>query len=475
MTKKFSGNILALSLPCILLSLFTPLESLTINTPSFLTGFTSSPPASCDEINAVSARELSLKESIDIAFLNNKAIQIQEEELDVSRAGILGAKSAFWPKLSAKYGYTDNGASFTVNQAVAQNSKKDIGTFTGYTNDNRVGLAVNETVYNGGADIAVLKESRLGLKVQEETLRARKLDVAFETKRLYYGLLLSYETERITEELLHEAQAHYYDVKTKFGQGSSSKFDVLQSSVQVSKIVPEVVKAKNATQLIMAEFKKVLSLDMNEPIKANGRLAYSPSEITEGEFLKEAYRSNPEMILKVLGIDISKWEIEYAKSGYYPQVGANFGYDYRSNNMNTIFDYRHTNWALGVTVGLSIFDGMSTKAKVDAAKAKYSQAHLEKEDFSDQLVVNVKSACLDMIEADAIVKSQESAIVEAKDALRIARIGYDNGVTTNLDVLDTQVSLSQVERNLSEGIYDYLIAKAQIDRVMGRESYGEER
>ena len=60
---------------------------------------------------------------------------------------------------------------------------------------------------------------------------------------------------------------------------------------------------------------------------------------------------------------------------------------------------------------------------------------------------------------------------EAKDALRIAEIGYDNGVTTNLDVLDTQVSLSQVEKNLAEGIYDYLIARAQLDRVMGREAY----
>ncbi len=420
---------------------------------------------------ADSARELSLKDSIGIAFLSNKPIQIQEEELSVAKAQILGAKSAFWPKLAATYGYTYNGAAFDIGSAAAKNSKKDIGTFTGYTNDNKVNVAVTESVYNGGADIAALKEARLGMKVQEETLRARKLDVAFDTKRLYYGLLLAYETERITEALLNEAKAHYDDVKSKFEQGTSSKFDVLQSSVQVSKIVPEVVKAKNAIQIITAEFKKAIGLKMDENIGLTGRLSYSLSEIIEESFLKEAYKNNPEMILKILGIDIQKWEIEYAKSGYYPQVAANFGYDYRSNNMNTIFDYRHTNWALGVTVGLSIFDGMSTKAKVDAAKARYSQARLEKENITDQLAVDVKSACLDMNEADAIVKSQRDAIVEAKDALRIAEIGYDNGVTTNLDVLDAQVSLSQVEKNLSEGIYDYLIARAQLDKVMGRESY----
>ncbi|MDD5136198.1 MAG: TolC family protein, partial [Candidatus Omnitrophica bacterium] len=173
------------------------------------------------EETAGGLRELSLKDSINIAFLNNKAIQIQEEELEYAKAGLLGAKSAFWPKLAAQYDYTYNGYAFNLG-AVAAGAKKDPGIFTGYKNDNKVGLGVTETVYNGGADIASLKESRLGVKVQEETLRARKLDVAFETKRLYYGLLLAYETERIAEALLHDAKAHYDDVKSKFDQGTSS-------------------------------------------------------------------------------------------------------------------------------------------------------------------------------------------------------------------------------------------------------------
>lgn len=441
---------------------------------SLLLSFAAPSSVPCAELSLNTGRELSLADAISIAFLNNKSIQIQSEEIDIAKAAILGAKSAFWPKLSTSYGYTDNGAAFDLRKlAIQGGSKKDTGIFTGYTNDNKITLQVNDTIYNGGADIAILKESRLGLKVQEETLRARKLDVAFETKRLYYGLLLAYETERIAQALYNNAKAHYDDVKSKYEQGTSSKFDLLQSSVQVSKIVPEVVKAGNAIQIITAELKKVLGLKQEDAITVTGHLNFSPIEITEEEFLKGAYKNNPEMILKLFGIDISKWEIEYAKSGYYPQVNANFGYTYRSNNLNTIFNYQHSDWALGVTVGLSIFDGMATKAKVDSAKAKYAQAFLYKEDVADQLAVDVKSACLDMKKSEAIIQSQKDAIIEAKEALKIAIIGYDNGVTTNLDVLDTQVSLSQVERNLAEGIYDYLMAKAQLDRVMGRETYSE--
>ncbi|MDD3906361.1 MAG: TolC family protein [Candidatus Omnitrophica bacterium] len=458
MAKKNTGKIPAILLStCLLLSLSA-----------------SSTAFSDESVPSSSAKELSLKDSIGIAYLNNKDIQIQAESLDIAKAGILGAKSAFWPKLAATYGYTYNGFAFNLG-ALAANTKKDIGIFSGYQNDNKVGVSVNETIYNGGADIAVLKESRLELKVQEETLRARKLDVAFEAKRLYYGLLLAYETERIAQNLFNQSKAHYDDVKAKFEQGTSSKFDVLQSSVQVAKVVPEVVKAKNAIEIITAEFKKVIGIRPGDDIRLLGHLRYTLIDAKEDDSLKEAYKNNPEMILKTLGIDISKWEIEYAKSGYYPQVGANFGYNYRSNNLETIFDYRHTNWAAGVTVGMSIFDGMATKAKVDAAKAKYGQAFLAKANIADQLVVDVKTACLDMKKADAIAVSQRDAIVEAKEAVRIAEIGYDNGVTTNLDVLDTQVSLSQVEKNLAEGIYDYLMAQAQLDRILGRENSGEEK
>ncbi|MFA6320813.1 MAG: TolC family protein [Candidatus Omnitrophota bacterium] len=455
MTEKLLKHISAISLLCLSLSLF------------FIS------IGSCEEITPSSPlREFSLKEAIDVAFMSNKDIQIQEEAIGIAKADIVEAKSEFWPKLSAKYGYTYNGYAFNLG-SLAAGSKKDPGIFTGYQNDNQASISVSENVFNGGADIAMLKEARLGLKVQQETLRARKLDVAFETKRLFYGLLLAYETERITENLFRQAQAHYDDVKSKFAQGISSKFDVLQSSVQVSKVMPELVRARNAIQLIKVEFKKLLGVDMFEDISIKGHLAFTPSEIKEPDYLKEAYKANPQIILKLLGIDISKWQIEYAKSGYYPQVEAGFGYNYRSNNLNTIFDYRHTNWSAGVTVGLSIFDGMSTKAKVDAAKAKYSQSHIEKENVTDQVVVYIKNACLDMKEAEEIVKSQKDAIVEATEALKIAEIGYDNGVTTNLDVLDMQVSLSQVEKNLAEGIYDYLVSRAQLDRVMGRESYSE--
>ncbi len=412
---------------------------------------------------------MSLEQAIAIALKNNKAVQIQEEEVIAAKADILDAESVFLPKLNTGASYTHTDQISPVSGLLGGGGKRDSRIFTGYKNDNSANASVDTNLFDGGANYAALNQAQTNLKIQMETLRARKLDVEFEAKRLYYGLLLAYETERITQDLVDQAEAHYGDVKSRFEQGTSSKFDLLQSKVQVSKLMPELVKARNAIYLIMADFNKLLSLKVQDPVKIDGKLGYSHIAINEEEFLKEAYLNKPEMILKSLGVNMTKWSIETARANGMPQINTNFDYTWKSNDIGDMINRRHSNWDFGIAVTMPIFDGFSTKAKVDAARAKYAGAKLEKADVADQIAVDIRRACLDMAESEAIIKSQEDSIVEAKEAMKIAVIGYDNGVTTNLDVLDTQVSLSQVEKNLAEGIYDYLMAEADLDRNMGHE------
>jgi outer membrane protein TolC len=430
-------------------------------------------PAFSEEKGPQALSLSSLKDTIEIAYKNNKDIKIQEYMLKVASAEILYAKSEFLPKLDYNAGYTHNGA--TLYSSSGNNPKKDIRVFSGYKNDNIMSLNVNEIVYNGGANIASLREAQISLKEQIETLRATKLNVELDAKRLYYGLLLAYETKRIAEDLVEQAQGHYEKVEQNFKQGTSSKFDVLQSKVQVSLLMPQLISAENAIELIIAEMDKLLGLKIGDRLVVDDKLIYQAIEIKEEDFLKEAYLNEPEMILKSLGIDMEKWAIKYAKAGWLPQVNAGAEYLYRSSNLGNMFNKPHNNWNIGFSVRVPIFDGFSTKAKVDAAKAKYMQAVIKKDNLADQVAVDVKQACLDLIKASTVIKSQEDSLEDAKEALKISYVRYDNGVGINLDVLDAQVSLANVEKNLAEGIYDYLMAEAELDRLMGRSSIEEKK
>jgi outer membrane protein TolC len=311
------------------------------------------------------------------------------------------------------------------------------------------------------------------MRAEEEALRSRKLSTEFEVKRLFYGLLLAFETERITKELISQAESHYNEVKNKYKEGTASRFDLLQSKVQVSKVMPQFVRAKNAEQLIASELKKLLGVNMNDDITLKGSLESSPIEVKEEEFLKTAYANRPELVMKALGMDINRQEIEVARADSMPQVIAGFNYDYRSNDVEDMFNPRHNNWNAGVKVSLSVFDGFAAKAKVDEARVRYAQAKLEKEDLSELIALEVRKACLDITQAESIIASQKDSVDEAKEALKIAEASYDSGVITNLDVLDAQVSLSQIEQNLSGAVYDHIMAKAYLDISMGKSSLTE--
>ena len=412
-------------------------------------------PVFSQDNQRISGTDLNLTDTILLAFKNNKDIQIQEKEITIAGADILYATSALLPQINLQGTYTHNDKVLVSN------------IFSGYNNDNLVNLAFSESVYNGGFNIANLKQAKLSLNVQQETLRAKKLDVEFDARRIYYGLLLAYETERIARDALEQAIAHYEDVKQMYKQGTASRFDLLQSGVQVSLLEPDLVKARNDIDSLKADLNKLLARKVDFPIETKEKLSYSLIGIQEEEFLKIAYLERPEMKLKSYGIDIDKWEIQMAKSGYRPQVDIRAGYSYRSNNLGNMFNERQGNWNAGISVNIPIFEGFSTKAKVDAAKARFAQAKISKDNLVDQIAVDVRKACLGLKESEAIIKSQKDNIGQAREALRIAEVSYANGVAINLDVLDAQVSLAQIQRNLASGIYDYLMARAFLDRSIG--------
>ncbi len=448
-------------------------KSACITIALFLSLLAVTPQACGDEVPLQESDTLylSLEDVIITALENNRDIMIQSEEVAYARANITAAQSKFFPQGSIGYTFTYNGSVMLTDSPLAStlSTKKDIGIYTGYKSDNLATLAGSQMVYDGGASIANLKEARVKLKIQQETLTARKLDIEFEAKRLFYGLLLAYETARINQDLVDQAQAHYKDVKNRYEQGTSSRFDALQSKVQISKAIPPLVQAQNSIEIISNDMKKLLYLDMNCKIKLKESLRYSPVDVKLEEFLSEAYKNSPQMNLKILGVDLEKWAIEFAKSGWYPNINATANYSNRSDDVTNWFNYRHSNWNAGIGGTVSIFDGMSTLAKVREARARYSQAVFSKENIIEQIAVDVRRGCLDLKEAHAIILSQKDSLAEAKDALNISYVGYDNGVMINLDVIDAQVSLSQVEKNLAGGIYDYLMASAYLDKVMGRE------
>ncbi|MFH1878957.1 MAG: TolC family protein [Candidatus Omnitrophota bacterium] len=416
-------------------------------------------------------------DALAVTLRNNRDIKTREEEIKAAQSGVMGAWGAFLPRVNFNFKYAHNDAVLDFKKlpfVSGMKFRKDPNIFMGYIDDNNLGFSVDQVVFNGGKNISDFTQAGLDLEIQKQMLRVKKQAVKFEVKRLYYGLLLAYETEKIARELVRQSELHYQQVSRKFDQGTASRFEVLQSKVQVSKVLPELVKAANAVKLVSAELNSLMGREIDSEIKAVDRLGFSPVKADERSLRCRAYLERPDIIMRNLGIDVRKQGIEAARSGAMPQVGFRFDYGYRAHEVAGMFNSEHRNWQACVAVTIPVFDGFSAASKINAARARYEEAVIDKADILEQAAVEVKRACFDLEQNEAIINALRDSIVEAEEALKIAITGYENGVVTNLDVIDSQISLSQVSKNYLEAEYDYIMAEAYMEKVTGMDVQGED-
>ncbi|MGE5811336.1 MAG: TolC family protein, partial [Ignavibacteria bacterium] len=161
--------------------------------------------------------------------------------------------------------------------------------------------------------------------------------------------------------------------------------------------------------------------------------------------------------------------ISLQRSGYYPSLSGFANYNWQTQD-NT-FEFSNYFWANVVTVGLNlkvpIFDGFSRNARIEQAIVDKEKIDLTRNKAFEGLRIQLVQARLKMLESYEQVLAQEKSLTQVERAVDIAQSRYKNGIGTQLEILDTQISLTVTQTSYSQAIYDYLIAKAQVEKVIG--------
>ena len=114
-----------------------------------------------------------------------------------------------------------------------------------------------------------------------------------------------------------------------------------------------------------------------------------------------------------------------------------------------------------------MFDSGLTRAQVRQAEADIEAAKEQARQKQDAIQLEVRTAYLDVKEAEKRIHTSSVSVEKAEEDLKIARVRYNAGVGTNLDVMDAQVALTTAKTNYVQSLYDYNTSKAELDRAMG--------
>ncbi len=320
----------------------------------------------------------------------------------------------------------------------------------------------NSTVFRG------IGASRRYHNLAEEELQRTISSVILDVKRSFYAVLLTKEMYEIALASFGNASDNYRNVKAAYDQGLVAEFDLLQAEVQVENIRPMVLQSENVYVNTRDGLKIVLGLEQDAEIEVVGEMIYDAGAIPDiDNSIEEAFRGNYGIKALEIKKDVDRAFIDYYQSEFWPVLYAFGNYTYAGSDDKFSFQ-NYSSSIVGVTLSFNIFNGGKSRQRVQQARVTMHQTEQQLLHYRDYVALQVKSKINDIRRVQSILEAQERNVQLAERAYGIAVIRYREGTGNQLEVQNADIALRQARTNRLNSVYDYIIARAELDHLVGR-------
>jgi len=406
--------------------------------------------------------KLSIEDCLKLTLVNNKGLQRVVEEKEVARGKELGSYSVILPSVSltGEYLRKDEVASISLPGG----SAIVMGDLDNYS----AGLNVTQPIFAGGAIVANINAGRLFSLLADELVRAMVQEVIYSASHSYYDVLLNQHLLQISADAVRSADAHLNDVRQKRRGGVASDFDVLRAEVELSNFKAELIQNKNAIDISKANLLKVMGVSQDSEVALSDELDYSSFKMSMGQAVETAYRNRPDLFSRQFDIKLQKELLNIARSRYWPTVSGFYNniWSKPDPHNSVVIDWGRA-WQAGFMVSMPLFDGLAREGEVIERKARLKQAQIDLIDAEETALFELTKAQLSIENAEEFVDSQRLNLTRAKEGLRLAEIGYKEGINTQVEMIDAQAALTQARAFYYQAVYSHLIAKLDLQKAMG--------
>ncbi len=413
---------------------------------------------------------LNLDQCLQTAYQNNKTLLNLEEKINSAGYKIEEARSGLYPQFSFDASYTRLGSVPSFESPAMNFGDFQIPAIkieSGTENNYNLKLSYQQPLFTWGKIRNGYNISQRGLSLIKEEYRKNKQEIKYNVVSLFYNIILAKELIKVREESIARIQDHLQTVQDRYSKGYASEFDVLRAKVQLANTKPPLVQAKNLYQIASDNLKNLMGISLKDSVNVAGSLGFDSLEADQAQAEEFAFQNRSELKQLSEQKRISQLSLAIAKAGNKPSVvgAANFLYErpYYST------DEWKTDWNVTLALSVPIFDGFLTRSKVRAAKSELKQLDLSENQIHEYIKLEISQSISDLNLAKENILSQQENVNQAKESIRIAKIQYQNGLLTNLELLDTEFALTMAETNYLQALSDYLIAKAKFEKAIGKD------
>lgn len=427
---------------------------------------------------------LSIDQSVDIALENNPEVQIAEKELSKARASIWEAYAAILPSV-------DGAASFQKSWEIQENTIPNfikvmlgpdfpgvsampdfVKLSFGLENTFMYGATLTQPLFLGGAGIAGVQMANAAKDASAHTLESKRQNLIYQTVNAFYSCLLAQELVKVQTEALRQARANFDVVRKKYDAGGASGFDKMRAEVEVANILPQEIAAKNNYQAALTGLRNVLGLPKETQIEISGTLEFQIDEldgITLADLQTSSMENRPELFAFSAQKRIASKGITIARSQFMPKLF--FMTDYSFLAMTNDYEVTQDDFSKGFTSAVSLqvplFNAFKNHKQYQKAQLDYKITLDAEKQIQDGIAAEVELAYNQFQVAKEKYQAARESAGLAEEAMRLANLMYDEGVSTQLDVMSSQLALTRSRLNYASALYEYQMARYGLRRVNG--------
>ena len=419
--------------------------------------------------SASAQKVMSLKECLTVGIENNLSLKSSRNQVTKGKHNISENRARLLPQINFAAGFNDN---FTppvsVTDGTAYGKQYNVTKTLQYNSS--ASLQLQMPLYSQTALTAVEISKTLDNINQLSYEKARE-DIIMQIAKLYY--LIQNTTEQITiisdnlkrfEELRNFAQA-FYDNQMALA------VDLKRINVRIESTDVSLANAKAMLREQYNMLKYALDYPADEDIQVEVKRVDDIEMASQTGLNTNLY----ELQLMRTQEKLSEQQVKLAKDAYLPTLAltGNFTFTAYTDKFKNWFHSGESNhWydsnGLGISLRVPVFDGFEKRSKIRKAKIDADNARIAYENTLKNLQTQYSNAINDQLNNERNYRKQRDNYRLAEDIYKVTMDRYREGVTSMVEVLQDEMSMSEAQNNYLTAHYNYEVSNLSVLKLTGR-------
>ncbi|MGH7469044.1 MAG: TolC family protein [Longimicrobiales bacterium] len=416
-------------------------------------------PAAAVAQNDSTVVRLTMADAIERAWQNSPELVRAEGTVTTTGWSERTAKGAFLPGLSMS-----SGASRSSSRRFDERTQT---TIDGSNQSYSAGASLSYDLFTGGRRGAEMNRAEANSASAEASMVEARFSVILQTKTAFFNVQRQEELLQVARGNVQRAQGALEAAQRRLEVGSAMRSDVLRAQLELNNARQAVLSAQ--TQQRSASYALGALTGIAGPVggRVDSLAVPRALPLDDAQISQIAVERSPGVVTADATVNSARAATSVARAQYLPTLRFSSGYDW--SNEEATFNNGNTGWNMRLSMSYPLFNGFSRENQVAGADVQLRNATSALAAAQRQVRADVERVLGQLRLAEQQIVLAHEAVAVAQEDLRVNQERYRLSMSTILDLLLSQNSLRSAESNVVGARYDYEIARAELEALIGRQ------